>query len=274
MTRSPIIEVDSTKLVTFSHIEVPHGCTTRLGGVSEGHLESLNTGFTVGDDPVHVWENRARIAPHFGAENLPWLLSMTHGTQVAHIDRRIPLPEDLSVSPGTHFSGDGSITDLRDQPLGLTIADCVPVFFYDPVKGAVGVSHAGWRGTVNGIVTKTIQQMAKRYGSRPQDILIGIGPSIGPESFEVGSEVADEFRREFSSDGSVVRPHPDPAAKKAGKAYVDLWRANALMAHRAGARASNVEVSGWCTVSHPDLFFSHRRDRGLTGRLLAVITLP
>jgi YfiH family protein len=153
-------------------------------------------------------------------------------------------------------------------PLVLTVADCVPVFFHDPRARCIGLAHAGWRGTVAGIVTETLQAMARAYGSDAGNVLVGVGPSIGPDAFEVGPEVVEEFRAAFPEQTDLIRPAAEP-----GKATIDLWRANTVMALRGGARPENVVVSGWCTVSHPDLFFSHRRDQGRTGRLLAGIIL-
>lgn len=271
--KSSVVTVGETRVVTFEHIPVPHGCSTRVGGVSQGHLKSLNAGFTVGDDPANVWLNRGRFARHLGVSNLPWLLSMDHGTRVVAVEQQVPLPEDLTQRPGTHYQADGCITNVVGLPLSLTVADCVPVFFYDPKVRAVGVTHAGWRGTVGGIVAETVHSLKSRYGSDPADIRVGIGPSIGPESFEVGPEVVREFQDRFPDNPEIVREHPDTVSREAGKAYVDLWRANLVTATWAGVPEENIRVSGWCTVSHPELFFSHRRDRGKSGRLLAGIVL-
>jgi purine-nucleoside/S-methyl-5'-thioadenosine phosphorylase / adenosine deaminase len=273
MSRTPLLDVGPTKVVVFPHINTPHGCSTRLGGVSSGHLDSLNTGFTVGDNPHNVWQNRAIFGAHLGVENLPWLLSMTHGSEVVAISESLPIVDEPSSKPVTFHSADGCITNVPGLPLSLTVADCVPVFFYDPVVGAVGVTHAGWKGTVAGIVARTVEALVQHYASAPEDVLVGIGPSIGPTAFEVGSEVAAEFSQAFPDCLDVVRAHPDPALAKQGKAYVDLWMANRHVALAAGVPESNIQTSGWCTASHPDLFFSHRRDAGKSGRLLAGIVL-
>jgi YfiH family protein len=271
--KSSVIPVGATKVITFEHIPVPHGCSTRVGGVSVGHLESLNTGFTVGDSDRNVWENRGRYARHLGVDNLPWLLSMNHGTRVVPVTVPAPVPEDLTIRPGTHYQADGCVTNVVGLPLSLTVADCVPVFFYDPVVKAVGVTHAGWRGTVGGIVAETVDCLKRTYGSDPKDVRVGIGPSIGPDAFEVGAEVVKEFRERFPDNPEIIRDHPDPESSEAGKAYVDLWQSNLVTALWAGVARENIMISGWCTVSHPELFFSHRRDSGKSGRLLAGIVL-
>ena len=268
MQKTPLKTVGPTQVVTFPHLTVAHGCSTRLGGVSQAPWDTLNAGFTVLDDPVAVWENRRRFAACLGVEVLPSLLSMTHGNVVVRVDQRAPIPEDRTRASQAVHSADACVTDQRGVPLSLTIADCVPVFFHDPVARCIGLAHAGWRGTVAGIVSETVKMMSAEYGSRPEDVLVGVGPSIGPGAFEVGGEVVEEFQAAFPSNPELVRPLEEP-----GKAMIDLWRANTLMATRAGVPEANVVVSGWCTVGHPELFFSHRRDQGRTGRLLAGIIL-
>lgn len=268
MQKSPLKTIGTTQVVTFPHLLVAHGCSTRVGGVSAAPWDTLNAGFTVPDDPVAVWENRHRFAACLGLENVTSLLSMTHGKEVARIDQPVPLPEDRSRAPRPVHNADACITDRPGLPLTLTVADCVPVFFHDPKAGCIGLAHAGWRGTVAGIVSETVEAMGRAYGSRPENVLVGIGPSIGPQAFEVGHEVVEEFCAAFPEQSDLIS-----VQAKGGKAFIDLWRANTVMALRAGVPEGNVVVSGWCTVGHPELFFSHRRDRGQTGRLLAGIIL-
>ncbi len=267
MQKTPLKDVGSTQIVTFPHLTVPHGCSTRVGGVSEAPFESLNMGFTVADDPAAVWENRHRFAACLGQDNLTWFLSMTHGKEVARIDERPAMPERRDTAPRPLYPADACVTNVPGIPLNLTVADCVPVFFHDPRTRCIGLAHAGWRGTVAGIVSETVQAMSRFYGSNPEDVLVGVGPSIGPEKFEVGPEVVSEFRQAFPHNPELI------VAGAEGKALIDLWRANSLMALRAGVPERNIVVSGWCTVSYPELFFSHRRDHGRTGRLLAGIIL-
>lgn len=268
MQRTELRTFGTTKVVTFPHLSVAHGCSTRIGGVSLAPWDSLNAGFTVPDEPEAVWENRRRFGACLGVECLPSLLSMTHGKEVARVDRRPDPPQEHSRAPRAIYSADACVTDRAGVPLTLTVADCVPVFFHDPVGRCIGLAHAGWRGTVAGIVRETVQAMEREYGSRPENVLVGIGPSIGPSAFEVGAEVCEEFRAAFPENPELITPLPAE-----GKSLIDLWRANTLMAVSAGVPESQVVVSGWCTVSHPELFFSHRRDQGRTGRLLAGIIL-
>lgn len=268
MQTSSLLDVGPTKVVTFSHLSVRHGCSTRVGGVSQAPWNSLNTGFTVHDDPADVWENRRRFAACLGLENLTWLLSMSHGRDVVRVDTAPPLPVDRRQPPRPLYAADACVTDRPGVPLSLTVADCVPVFFHDPVRRCIGLAHAGWRGTVAGIVEATVRTMVEEYGCRPSDLRVGIGPSIGPDAFEVGPEVLAAFETEFPE-----RPEVIVSRSGEGKGRVDLWQANAEMARRAGVLEAHIEVSGWCTASCPELFFSHRRDQGQSGRLLAAIVL-
>lgn len=273
MKKLALLDVGPTKIVVFPHITARHGLSTRLGGVSEGHLASLNAGFTVGDEPERVWHNRSVFARHLGLDNLTWLLSMTHGNEVVVVKEKPVLPVDRSARPATLYSADACVTDCPGAPLSLTVADCVPVFFHDPVRKAVGLAHAGWRGTVTRIVGNTVRALVEQYGSRPEDIRVGIGPSIGPDSFEVGSEVMEEFGAAFPRHPELLRTHPDTDSARQGKGFIDLWSANRVAALEAGVLDGNIQISGWCTYLHPELFFSHRRDKGRSGRLIAAIIL-
>ncbi len=266
----PLQHSDSVKYLTFPHIEVRHAFSTRQGGVSEGAYSSLNLGYTVGDCPDRVGENRRRFARCLGVDDLPWLLSMDHGVEVARIDQVSAI--EGQQSEGRRIPADACMTSKRNIPLSVTVADCVPVIFYDPRTQVAAVAHAGWRGTVNGIVARTIEAMVQAYGAQAWDIRVGIGPSIGPSSFEVGAEVAAEFTKAFP-ESTVVRPHPHPLEAAEGKAFVDLWQANRRMALSVGVLDSHIQCAQRCTMKEADLFFSHRRDRGKTGRLLAAIVL-
>lgn len=274
MNRAKLIDFNSTKAVVFENIRAPHGCSTRVGGVSGDFLSSLNTGFTVGDQISNVWENRRRFSELLGVENLPWLLSMTHGKVVVRVDEAPPILINGEEKPRNFYPADGCITNVPGVPLSLTVADCVPVFFHDPVQKAVGVTHAGWRGTVAGIVSETVLALQENYQCDPKNVQVGIGPSIGPDAFEVGSEVLAEFKKAFPESETIVLEHTQASAREQGKGYVNLWEANRQMALRAGVPEDNIQISHWCTVSHPELFFSHRRDEGKSGRLLAGIILP
>jgi hypothetical protein len=161
---------------------------------------------------------------------------------------------------------DGMVTDRADTPLTMRFADCTPLLFYDPVKGVIGMAHAGWRGTVAGVGANTVRTMAQTYGCKPRDIRACIGPSIGPARYQVGEEVVAAVQEHFGTTDSLIRR--DPADRTA---YLDLWAANKLDLQRAGVE--QIEVAGICTAEHTDEFFSHRAEKGRTGRFGAVLSL-
>jgi hypothetical protein len=162
---------------------------------------------------------------------------------------------------------DGIITDAHDVPLVMRFADCVPVLLYDPVKRAIGLAHAGWRGTVAGIGPATVQAMVDTYGSRPADIVAGVGPSIGPCCYEVGPEVVAQVRETFGTTRGLVEPETE-----AHGPHLDLWEANRRALEKAGVQ--RIELSGLCTACHTHEFFSHRAEAGRTGRFGVILVLP
>src|SRR5262249_9448876 len=157
------------------------------------------------------------------------------------------------------------VTDRPGLPLSMRFADCVPVLLYDPVHPAIGLVHAGWRGTMSDVVGAAVQKMSDTFGTRPADIQAGIGPSIGPECYQVGAEVVEATCAAFGDSDGLVHHAAD------GSAYLDLWEANRRALERAGIR--QIEISGLCTACHTDEFFSHRAEHGRTGRFGAVIAL-
>jgi purine-nucleoside/S-methyl-5'-thioadenosine phosphorylase / adenosine deaminase len=241
--------------------DAEHGVFTRLGGVSQAPFDSLNVGATVGDDPANVQANRSSMAAVFGARDADTRTSwQVHGADVVvirgHEAQAWPPPQ-----------ADGVITSERNLPLVMRFADCVPLTFYDPVRRAIGLAHAGWRGTVAGVGPATVKAMEGAFGSRPSDVIAGIGPAIGPCCFEVGPEVVDQFEAAFDSlDELLQKP-----AGNGDKPHLDLWRANELALQRAGVE--NIEVSRICTASTTSEFFSHRAEGGSTGRFGVVMVL-
>lgn len=250
------------------HPFVVHIVTTRRGGISEAPCNSLNFGFITEDSPRAVIENRIRLCQYIRANPR----SLTTGEQV-HADRVAVVRGcdrgrgalDLSTRlPGT----DAMITNLPRTPLMVLVADCTAVGLYDPVKRAIGMAHAGWRGTAAGIAGKMVAGMRAEFGSRPEDLLAGISPSIGPCCYEVGREVVAAFQESYPEAGDHFFSRP-----KSGKPRLDLWQANLWQLVEAGIRNSNIEVAGKCTACHADTFYSHRAEGGRTGRFGAVIML-
>lgn len=262
---------DGLMYVTFPHFdktELVHHCfSTKRGGVSQGIYESLNLGFTRGDDEELVRENYKRLCHAIGIdENNLVMTHQVHDTQV-----RVVTSEDLGkgyIRPRDYENIDGLITNEPGVPLMTFYADCVPLLFLDPVKKVIGTSHAGWRGTVNQIGAITVAKMAEVYGCDPEDILVGIGPSIGLCCFEVGPEVAEEFESKLPQHASDIIK-----AGQKGKYMIDLWTANKKILIDAGILDDNIVVTDLCTKCNKDTFYSHRGHNGLRGSLGAIIQL-
>lgn len=247
--------------------------TTRHGGVSAGPFATLNLGRSGGDDPAAVGTNRERVAALVGARAGDLCFGrQVHGAGVAVVTR---------ADGGRAFDGtDALITREIGVPVVILTADCAAVVLYDPVRRAVGIAHAGWRGTVARIAAATVARMGDVFASRPQDLLAAIGPSIGPCCYEVGREVIDAVSGEFPGAADELLQEPDMASAGSFRAAVnedrkhfDLWAANELVLTDAGVDPSHIEPSRLCTSCRTDLFYSHRAERGNTGRFGAVAVL-
>ena len=241
------------------------GWTERRGGVSEPPYDELNLALHVGDDPDAVVENRRRVADSLGVELESFVVAeQTHGAAVhaaTEADRgRGAFTRDDEVA-GT----DALITRTPGLVLAVMLADCAPLVLYDPATPAVGVVHAGWAGTVQHVAREAVEAMARSYGTDPASLVVAIGPSIGPGSYEVGSDVAERALAEFPGR-EVVRPRGD------GKWLFDLWESNIADLESAGVRRENVELAGIDTYVSTDRIFSHRRGHP-TGRFMAVASL-
>lgn len=237
-----------------------HGVFTRHGGVSAEPWNSLNLGGNVGDSPANVRCNHERMYAALGVKGeRACTVWQVHSADVIIADAPVRGRRWLAAA-------DALITDRADVPLSMRFADCVPLLFFDPMRGVIGIAHAGWRGTVQGVGSNTVRAMQQAYGSRPEDIQVGIGPSISAANYQVGEEVVNAVEAYFGSVDGLIRRDPND-----GTAYLDLWMANRLDLERAGVQ--QIEVSGICTGERVDEFFSHRREKGRTGRFGAVISL-
>lgn len=231
-----------------------HFVSTRDGGASEGIHSSLNLSLRVNDDPYSVKRNRELIARSFGiAPQQLVFTSQTHDDKVVAIDSRFfDLSED---DQNTSLYGyDAMVTNLKDVCICILTADCASVLLYDPVTPAIGIAHAGWKGTVKKIAAKTIECMTRNYGSNPLNIVAAIGPCICAESFEVGEEVAEVFENTFKGSEKIVVRKPEWI-----KPHVDIVAANLEILKEAGIKPENIETSGICTFQNPDIFFSARK---------------
>jgi polyphenol oxidase len=235
------------------------GIFTRDGGVSPAPWNSLNLGGTVGDERSNIIENRKRI---FSIFNRPvesiYDVWQVHGTDVICTMQPRPLEQ-------AHIKADAILTNNPQVTLFMLFADCVPILLFDPVLRVVGIAHAGWKGTVNKIAACAVQKMKEVYGSEPQNILAGIGPSIGPDHYEVGEEVIGRVKSSFGINANEILFHPDH------KTHLNLWEANRLILNEQGV--TQVQVAEICTACHTEEWFSHRGDKGKTGRFGALIAL-
>lgn len=271
----PVLEcrmADGVPYLSFPMLEktgiVRHGFSTRMGGVSTGVYSTMNFAFLKGDDPDHVRENYRRMAKAIGVDEERMVLSwQTHTTNI----RRVTEDDaGKGITRERDYQDiDGLITDVPGMTLVTFYADCVPLYFLDPVHRAIGLSHSGWRGTVARMGQVTMEAMGREYGSKPEDIIVCIGPSICQDCYEVGEEVAAEFRGAFSKEywPELLREKPD------GKFLLNLWRANEIVLLEAGVKADNIQITDICTHCNPDYLFSHRTMGNERGNLAAFLSI-
>ena len=256
------IEHDDLRYLQFHSFDsglVAHGIFTRHGGVSPEPYASLNLSVSTGDERANVRRNVALVFDALGRDPASKAdLWQVHSATV--------VVADDPNGPRDHLGrADALITDRPDVSLLLRFADCLPILLYDPRRPAVGVVHAGWRGSMKKIAAAAVMAMAERSGSRPADVIAGIGPGVGPCHSAVGPEVVEQTRAAFNgaADGLLLARN--------GGYHLDLWAANRVALEQAGV--DQIEVAELCTVCHSDDFFSHRATGGLTGRFGGLIGL-
>lgn len=247
---------------SFDGAGIVHAVFTRQGGVSPAPWSTLNLGGTVGDEPHRVAENRKRA---FDALDLPldslYDVWQVHGNQVVCTEA----PRPLHIP---HLKADAILTDRPGVTLMMRFADCVPVLVFAPKRRVIGLIHAGWLGTVNRIAAAAVSQLKAVYGVASDDLIAAIGPSIGPDHYEVGPEVIRQVENTFQDAAGYLLM---PSQHRPGHAYLDLWAANRLVIEQAGVQA--IETAGICTACHPEDWYSHRGEVGQTGRFGALIAL-
>lgn len=253
----PFHQSGSLRYYTFDLFDqhgLIHGFFTRAGGVSPAPWTSLNHGGTTGDARANVIENRKRMFDVFGlpVESIfdSW---QVHGRDVICTEQPRPLD-------APHQKADAILTDRKEITLVMRFADCVPILLFDPVHNVTGIVHAGWMGTVQRASMAAIEAMQGRYGSRPEDLLAGIGPSICVEHYEIsrGHEVIEAVRHSFGSDAEGL------LWRNNGATHLDLWKANQLILEQCGVR--QIEQARICTACHVEDWYSHRAEKGKTGR--------
>lgn len=286
--------------------ELVHGIFTRDGGYSQPPYHSLNVSLSSGNERYEdAVRNRFEVLQSLDiAEYACATMWMIHSARVLNLDaqdwpdwgndwpHRVYELEELGYPPGTRLQwtfkprtqGDALITRKRGVALAMSTADCVPLLFYDPVTEAIGVAHAGWRGTARGIAAATIAAMSEQFGSRPTDIHVGVGPSIGPCCYEVSTEVRELFsgQRDFEDIPTEERFRTLIAESAAFETVqlptreslrLDLWETNRNQLLLAGITPEHIELPDICTSCATERFFSHRAEAGRTGRFPAILAL-
>lgn len=264
--------VEEVPYLSFPILEktglVKQGFSTKMGGVSQGKFATMNFTFTRGDNPDHVHENYRRMAKALGVDAEKMVLSyQTHTTNV-----KLVTQSDAGkgiVKEREYKDVDGLVTNVPGITLVTFYADCVPLYFLDPVRKAIGLSHSGWRGTVKRMGEVTVKKMEASFGTRAEDLIACIGPSICKTCYEVGAEVAEEFRKGFDEKywKEIL------AEKENGKYLLDLWKANEIVLLEAGLRKENIQITDICTHCNPDYLFSHRTTGNERGNLAAFLSL-
>ena len=246
---------------------VEHCFTTRLGGVSEGVCTSLNLSFSRGDDPAAVMENYRRVAEAFGKTVEDFVCTdQTHTTTVLRVGKEECGYGVTKERPYTDV--DGLITNEPGVILSTFYADCVPLYFVDPVNNAIGLSHSGWRGTVGRMGQKTLEAMKEAFGTNPKDVYAAIGPSICRDCYEISEDVAEHFYEEFKGHGDEILIN-----KGNGKYQLDLWKTNEIVMLEAGILPEHLAVTNVCTCCNAEILFSHRASQGKRGNLAAFLML-
>ncbi|MBB6690420.1 peptidoglycan editing factor PgeF [Cohnella xylanilytica] len=247
------------------------GFTTRIGGVSSAPRNSLNTALHVGDDSEDVVANRRRVAEALGWEFSAWTCAeQVHGNRV-HVVAAADKGSGSLDRASAIQEADALVANEPGVLLVMYFADCVPLYFYDPESGAVGLAHAGWKGTVLDVAAETVRAMGERFGSRPEALLGAIGPSIGACCYEVDEAVLKHVRplAEAVGAGAAGGEGAFHTPTGNGRARLDLKEMNRHLMIKAGILPSRIELTTWCTGCRTDLFFSHRMENGATGRMMS-----
>ena len=255
--------------LTFPLLErigiVKHLFTTRLGGVSRGECATMNFSVDRDENRENVLENYRRIAGVLDCRVEDMVAS--HQTHTTNIRRMTSADKGKGIlRPRDYADVDGMVTDEPGLVLNTFYADCVPLYFVDPVHRAVGLAHSGWRGTAGRMGARMVEAMGERFGSRPEEIYAAVGPSICRDCYEVSGDVAEQFIRMLGE--AVAIPGREP-----GKYQLDLWLANELILRQAGLLPAHIAVTDICTCHNSGYLFSHRASGGRRGSLAAFLAL-
>lgn len=262
--KAPFITFPALSNIPF----IRHGFSTRLGGVSKGYFESMNLGYSNGDNRKDVDENYKRICESIGLPMKDCVLShQVHNTVVKMVSEA---DKGKGIVQDRDYEGvDGLITNVPNIPLVTFSADCDILYFVDIKNHAIGLSHSGWRGTVKRMGKVTLEAMREHFGTDPKDVVAVIGPSICMDCYEVSEDVADEFSNEFNTEQLK-----DILLDKGNHKYqLNLWEANKHILLDACIEESNIHISGICTSCNKDILFSHRATQGKRGILAAFLMI-
>ncbi len=246
---------------------IKEGFSTRAGGVSKGIFSTMNLSFTRGDEREAVEENYRRIAKALDVDYDRFVFSdQTHTTNVLQVTEK---DAGNGITREREYPDiDGLITNVPGLVLTTFYADCVPLYFVDPVHRAIGLSHSGWRGTVNRMGQVTIERMQEAYGTDPADLICAIGPSICQDCYEVSEDVIEQFAAAFPGHEAELFYR-----KENGKYQLNLWRTNEIVLTEAGVKPEHLAVTDICTCCNPKNLFSHRASHGKRGNLAAFLCL-
>ncbi len=266
------VKIENIEMLSFESLnsfdDIFNFVTTRNGAVAGDPYSSFNLGVHSGESLDRVLAHQEMLRKAIGIAQGHFILPrQVHGCGVAIVDHHF-LNLSLDDRKVAVSQADALLTDIPEVCIGVTTADCVPVLLYDPVKRCIAAIHAGWRGTVQHIVSLTVRRMVAHFGVSPSDIYAAIGPSISCEQFEVGDEVYDAFKSSYANVGKLSVRHP-----VTGKYHIDLWQANRIDLCDAGVPATHIEIAGLCTKAHSDRFFSARALGVKSGRFISGIFL-
>lgn len=267
-----INEKNGVTYITFPKLEMYnddmlHAFSTRLGGVSKEHLAAMNLSFTRGDDPDNVMENHRRFAASLGYDEKRLVFSdQVHRTEFHKVTEQDVGKGIIKESDIKEI--DGLVTDVRNVPIITFYADCVPLMFYDPVQKVIAMAHSGWKGTVGRIGAKMVEYMGNEYGSKSDDIICAIAPSICQDCYEVSEDVAVQFIAMFSGISRELL-----YKKSNGKYQLNLHKACEMILLEAGILREHIDITDICTCCNPDFLFSHRASHGKRGNNAAIMML-
>jgi len=246
--------------------EIVHGFSTKKGGISSSPYDTLNLGLHVKDEKGAVVENRKRFVNSLGYSLEDAVaLDQVHGNKVIVVDERHK-GKGMFEYEDFLASADGMVTNEPGILLTTYYADCVPLYFFDPKTKSIGIAHAGWKGTMLKIGANIISELQQNFGANPEDCIPVIGPSIGSCCYEVDDRVLEPMKRAYSDNSSIIRQEKE-------RTFLNLWEANRISLQESGLKDINIYTSRLCTRCSQEHFFSHRRDKGHTGRMAAIIGL-